>query len=135
MKKLEISADIDNLDKVMEFLDEQLEEMGFPMKTIMHIELCVEEIFSNISNYAYKNGKGMAEITVEQLSNPERVCIIFSDRGTPFDPLSKPDPDTSDTLTSEKVGGLGIFMVKQQMDGISYSYKNGCNILTIEKLL
>ena len=72
---------------------------------------------------------------LQQLSNPERVCIIFSDRGTPFDPLSKPDPDTSDTLTSEKVGGLGIFMVKQQMDGISYSYKNGCNILTIEKLL
>lgn len=135
MKMLEIAADIDNLDEVTAFIDEQLEEFGFPMKTILHIELCVEEIFSNISNYAYEDGKGIAKITVEQLFNPERVCIIFSDSGMPFDPLSNPDPDTSDTLTSERVGGLGIFMVKQQMDGISYSYKNGCNILTIEKLL
>ena len=135
MKMLEIAADIDNLDEVTAFIDEQLEEVGFPMKTIMHIELCVEEIFSNISNYAYENGKGMAKITAEQLSDPERVCIIFSDSGTPFDPLSNPDPDTSNTLKNDKIGGLGIFMVKQQMDGISYSYKNGCNILTIEKLL
>ena len=135
MKKLEIEADIDRLDEVTEFIDEQLEEAGFPMKTIMHIELCVEEIFSNISNYAYEGSKGMTEITVEHLSDPERVCIIFSDSGTPFDPLSNPDPDTSETLTSDRVGGLGIFMVKQQMDGISYSYKNGCHILTIEKLL
>ena len=76
MKMLEIAADIDNLDEVTAFIDEQLEEVGFPMKTIMHIELCVEEIFSNISNYAYENGKGMAKITAEQLSDPERVCII-----------------------------------------------------------
>ena len=135
MNQLRINADIDCLDEVTEFIDEQLEEAGFPVTTIMHIELCVEEIFTNISNYAYDDGNGTVEITFEQLSDPERVRIIFSDSGTPFDPLSTAEPDTSNALTNDKIGGFGIFIVKQNMDGISYSYEHGCNILTIEKLL
>ena len=31
------------------------------------------------------------------------------------------------------IGGLGVFMVKKSMDDVSYSYRDGKNILTIRK--
>lgn len=135
MKTLTTAADIDKLDRVIDFLEECLEDTGCMARTKMQLELSAEEIFSNIVNYAYPGGTGMVQITVEMLSDPDRICIVFSDSGIPFDPLQKPDPDTTDLLNSRRIGGLGIFMVKKQMDSVSYTYRNGHNILTIEKML
>ena len=54
MKELDIEAKLENLDTVMAFVDEQLEEAGCPMKAQMQIDIAVEEIYVNIANYAYK---------------------------------------------------------------------------------
>ena len=63
------------------------------------------------------------------------MLLRFADRGMPFDPLAKKDPDV--TLSSEErdIGGLGIFMVKKTMDDVEYRYENGQNILKIRKKL
>ena len=55
--------------------------------------------------------------------------------GKQYDPLAKPDPDTTLTTKQRKKGGLGIFMVKKSMDDVIYEYKDGKNILTIKKKL
>ncbi|HBB20126.1 MAG TPA: ATP-binding protein, partial [Ruminococcus sp.] len=49
MKELDIEALVDNLDKVMEFVDAELEDANCPMKIQMQIDLAVEEIFVNIA--------------------------------------------------------------------------------------
>ena len=59
--------------------------------------------------------------------------IEFRDRGIPFNPLLKDDPDTTLSAEERKIGGLGIFMVKKSMDDISYRYEDGQNILRIIK--
>ena len=64
-----------------------------------------------------------------------RVILQFLDSGIPFDPLAKEDPDTSIEANMEREGGLGIFMVKQLMDDVSYIYEDGKNVLTIQKNL
>ena len=66
---------------------------------------------------------------------PQRVTLTFIDNGVPYDPLGKPDPDISLSAEDRKIGGLGILMVKRSMDNITYEYKDGSNILTIEKKL
>ena len=53
--------------------------------------------------------------------------------GEPFDPLAKKEPDLTLDAEERKIGGLGIFLVKKSMDGISYEYKDGHNILRIKK--
>ena len=64
-----------------------------------------------------------------------RNTITFIDRGSPYDPLAKEDPDLDAEVEDRKVGGLGIFMVRSCMDDIKYEYKNGQNRLTIRKSL
>ena len=61
------------------------------------------------------------------------VVISFIDNGIPYDPLAKEDPDITLPAEERAIGGLGIFMVKETMDDISYEYKDGQNILTIKK--
>ena len=134
MEKLTIKAKLENLINVTEFVDSQLEQMELPMKTQMQIDLAVEEIFVNIAHYAYSPEDGMAIIEVELTEDP-RVVITFIDSGKPFNPLANEDPDITQTADERKIGGLGIFMVKKSMDKVSYEYKDGHNVLTIEKKL
>lgn len=133
MKELEIEARIENLDKVLGFVDEQLEEKECPMKTQLQIDVAVEEIYVNIAKYSYHPGSGPAAIRVEFEKEPLSVILTFIDQGIPYDPLAKEDPDITLSAEERQIGGLGIFMVKKSMDNVCYEYKNGSNILTLKK--
>ena len=61
------------------------------------------------------------------------VRITLTDGGMPFDPLQQADPDLSLPAEERQVGGLGIFMVKKNMDRVDYVYADGKNILTMYK--
>ena len=133
MKELTIEADVNNLDEVLKFVDGELENYDCPPKIQMQLDIAVEELFVNISHYAYSPETGNATLKVEILEDPLAVEITFIDKGVPYDPLAKPDPDITLPAEKRQIGGLGIFMVKKSMDDIRYDYKDGKNILTIKK--
>ncbi len=135
INEIVIDANTDKLDEVIEFVDSHLEEYDCSMKTQMQIDIAVEEVFVNIAHYAYNTDIGKATIRVEISGDPIVIKITFLDNGTPYDPLAKEDPDVTLSAEDRKIGGLGIFMTKKSMDNIQYEYKNGQNILTIEKNL
>ena len=135
MKELKIEATPQNLDSVIQFVDEQLEEYGCGMKQQMAIDLAVEELFVNIAHYAYNPDTGYASVLVDVIKDPLSVEITFIDNGRQYDPLAKDDPDITLPINKRKKGGLGIFMVKKSMDDIHYEYADGKNILTIKKNL
>ena len=99
----------------------------------MQIEVSVEEIFVNIAHYAYGPETGKATVRVEVTDDPVEVSVTFIDRGVPYDPLAKKDPDITLSAEQREIGGLGIFMTKKIMDNIVYEYKNGSNILKLVK--
>lgn len=136
MESLTINAELRNLGIVNSFVLSRLENCGCSdHRTLMQIRLAVEEIFVNISSYAYDPSVGPAEVRCEVLKEPLRVVIQFLDGGKPFDPLAKEDADISEDALLGRDGGLGILLVKETMDNVSYEYVNGKNILTIEKNL
>ena len=133
MKELTVDAAIENIPAVTAFVEEQLEQVGCPMKAQMQIDIAIDEIFSNIAQYAYTPKTGKATVRVEVTEDPMAVVITFIDNGIPYDPLAKADPNVSLPADERQIGGLVIFMVKKSMDEINYEYKNGQNILTIKK--
>ena len=133
MKEMTIDAAVENIPAVTAFVEEQLEQYNCPMKAQMQIDIAIDELFSNIAQYAYTPNTGKATVRVEVTENPMAVVITFIDNGVPYDPLAKADPDITKSADEREIGGLGIFMVKKSMDEISYEYKNGQNILKIKK--
>ena len=101
----------------------------------MQVDVAVEELFVNIAHYAYAPDTGSATIRVAPRQDPKGVAITFVDRGVPYDPLAKEDPDVTLSAEERQIGGLGIYMVKKSMDDMQYEYRDGQNVLTIVKNL
>jgi len=135
MKEITIAATVENIDVVTDFVNEQLESCDCPIKAQMQIDIAIDELFSNIAHYAYNPETGDATVRVEVVEDPMAVVITFIDKGIPYDPLKKADPNTALSAEEREIGGLGIFMVKKTMDDITYEYKDGQNILKIKKNL
>lgn len=133
MKELTIEAKTENIETVTNFVNEQLEALNCPLRTQTQINIAIDELFGNITHYAYGPAVGKATVRVEVAQSPLTVIITFIDSGIPYDPLSHADPDITLSAEERPVGGLGIYMVKKTMDELSYIHKNGQNILTIKK--
>jgi len=157
-KTFKISADVENLPQVIAFIDSNLEAVGCGMKAQTQIEISVEELFVNIAHYAYSsavkascNGtsdvaqaanadnsvseEGNATVTFDFSEETRTVTISLIDSGVPYNPLSKPDPDITLSVEERQIGGLGIFMVKKNMDEVMYDFAAGKNIVTIKKII
>ena len=133
LKEIIVKAEIANLDEVNRFIENQLEEHDCSPKVQIQIALAVEEIFVNVAHYAYKSEEGIVTIRTEIHEQPRAISITFIDSGVPYNPLEKEDPDITLSAEEREIGGLGIFMVKQSMDDISYEYAGNRNRLTIIK--
>ena len=133
MRELTVDAIIENIEKVTDFVNEELEKLDCPMKAQIQIDVAIDELFGNIAHYAYNPNVGTATIRMEVVQDPMAVVLTFIDHGIPYDPLAKEDPDIKLSAEERKIGGLGIYMVKKSMDEITYEYKDGQNILRIKK--
>ena len=134
LEELELEASVANLPRVLGFIDNHLEAAGCPLKVMMQIDVAVEEIFVNIANYAYAPGKGMARIRIKTIEDPPAVDITFIDSGVQYETLAKEDPDVTLSAEERKIGGLGIYLVKNTMDDMTYEYIDGQNILKLRKI-
>lgn len=133
MKSITAEAKIENVALVTDFVNGILEENGCSVKVQMEIDIAIDEIFGNIAYYAYAPGSGEATVQVEIEESPKRLELIFIDRGIPYNPLENKDPDITLDIEERKIGGLGIYLVKEMMDEVSYEYADGQNILKLRK--
>ena len=101
----------------------------------MQFDIAFEELFVNIVNYAYQDGKGNVRVSyeIEKDGVQRSLNISLEDCGTPYNPLSKADPDITLSAKERKVGGLGVFMAKKFLDSIRYEWKEGYNRISFEK--
>lgn len=121
-------------DKTAEIVEYIMDAPEMPKNDdlLFNIRLSVEEATENIVQYAYAEGEGYVVVKVEVLPN-NRLVITLKDEGVPFNPLDKNDPDITLSAEERQIGGLGIFLCKNLMDKVTYTFEKGCNVLIMEK--
>ena len=135
MKEQTFPAKTESLPDVLGYVEQMLESFECPMKTQMAICVAIEEVFVNVAHYAYGDGEGDMDLGIGFREDSRTITFRMKDKGIPFDPLQKPDPDITLSAEERDIGGLGIFIAKKTMDSIAYAYENGENILTMTKKL
>lgn len=135
MKEITVDAMIENMNTVTAFVDDFLDQIACPMKSKIQINIVIDEIFGNICHYAYKDSVGAVTVRVESGNTPKAVFLTFTDNGIPYNPLETEDPDITSSSEERKIGGLGIYLVKKNMDEMKYEYVNQQNRLWMEKRL
>ena len=133
MEEIILKSNMEDLDLLLLKIEELLEDKGVPMKSKLQLELVIEELFVNICNYAYEQ-EGEIKIQYGLLENPLRITMNIIDNGMEFNPLNKEAPDLTLDADQREIGGLGLTIVRKNVDEIDYSYENNQNILTIEKI-
>jgi serine/threonine-protein kinase RsbW len=101
----------------------------------MQISLVLEELLLNCIDYGYpESGKDRIVVTVSV--DPESLTCRISDGGVAYDPFTEaPPPDITSALADRRIGGLGVHLVKQMMDSVSYQRIDGRNTVTVVKRL
>lgn len=131
-KTLTIRNDVNELGKVALFIEELGEKLGLAHDLVFNLNLALEEAISNIILYAYTN-KEEQEITLEAESDGKSLLFTITDSGTPFDPTKAKEADVTLSAEERKIGGLGIFLIKQIMNEVEYHRIEGKNIFTLKK--
>ena len=125
---------MDELERVNRFVEEIGEELGLDMELQMNLNLVMEEMVVNVISYAYPEGKE-ADIELLAESDGKELTFVLSDRGKEFDPTMNETGDTDmDVNPAERdLGGMGIYIVKNIMNEVTYQRLEGKNLLTMKK--
>lgn len=131
--RLVINNRVEEMAQLEPFIEEVSENFGIAPETVFQLNLALDEALANSVNYAYANGEE-GEIILEASKENQDVVFRLIDEGVPFDPTQEGEaPDVSSAAEARPVGGLGIFLIKQMMDEVSYERKDGQNILKMIK--
>lgn len=126
-------AKTESLTDVLAFTEQILEKYQCSVKIQTAICVAIEEVFVNVAHYAYGNEQGDVKFDITFEEKTRTATFRMADKGVPFDPLKKPEPDITLSAEEREIGGLGIFITKKTMDLVTYAYENGENILTMIK--
>ncbi len=128
MVKIEIRNKLEELETVNQTLERLGEEWGLELPVLMNLNLCLEEALTNIIFYAFEEeGKYPVRITFKY-EKDKNVSILLEDEGKAFNPLEEVKaPDLDADVEERKVGGLGVFFIKQFMDIVNYQREGNTN--------
>ena len=132
--ELEVESKLENLPVIGDFLAEAMNQLDIEPATASRVQLVVDEACTNVIKHAYSEWKGLITLVLELVDND--LIITVRDQGKPFDPSSVSPPDLETDLDERKIGGLGIYFMRELMDEISYNFdaEKG-NELTMRKRL
>lgn len=128
--EIAVAADLSMLDDVLDFAHNSLNNLGISdVDTVNNIDFVLDEMFSNIAKYSYRDG--MVEVDIRMYIENSNLVVEIEDNGAEYNPLKKEDPDISVSLEEREIGGLGIFLVKKSVKEMRYNYEDEKNKLCL----
>jgi serine/threonine-protein kinase RsbW len=129
---IRIPADLNDIERLCRLVRQFGELHDVPSRTLYAVNLALDEVVTNIVQYAFDEPKGTELLVRLEVSGNEfRGDVI--DEGREFNPLEVPRPDLSAPLAEREPGGLGIHLVRSLMDRLSYRRDGAKNVLTLSK--
>jgi sigma-B regulation protein RsbU (phosphoserine phosphatase) len=133
-KSIVLPNDTQEVPRLNTFVEEICQAVGFDEIVTMQVTVAVEEAVVNVMKYAYPTGQ-RGNVTIEAATNDTRLKFTIIDNGKPFDPTVQAEVDTTLSANQRNIGGLGIHIMRQNMDSINYERIDNLNVLTLRKKL
>jgi anti-sigma regulatory factor (Ser/Thr protein kinase) len=138
---LAVPVTLDSLTRVREYVEEAAVEAGLDEERAYRLTLAVDEVITNTITHGYPAqapADSEAVIIVSAATTPRELVITVDDEAPPFDPHTVPDPSQEELQSApeeRKVGGLGLYLARTNVDRFDYEWKEGHNrtILTVQR--
>ncbi len=129
---IELKNNLGQLERLSRILAEYGELHHLPSNALFAVNLALEEIITNVITYGYRDDDEH-NIIIRINFNQDHLIIEVEDDGLPFNPLEAPEPDLKKPLEEREIGGLGIHLVRNLMEGLEYRRLEGKNLLIMKK--
>jgi sigma-B regulation protein RsbU (phosphoserine phosphatase) len=109
-------------------------EQGVPTEARRSLQVVLDDLLANVVLHGLA-GRAGGEAVVEVALSGDRLTVTISDNGPPFDPFARATPNTTLSIEDRQIGGLGIHLVRQMMDEVSYARREDRNVTVLAKRL
>ncbi len=133
-QSIEVPAEWASIARLAAFNDEIETYLPLSDEQSYLLRLATEEIATNIIKYGYhEHERGVIQFACVCVDG--QLHITIRDHGQPFDPYTGPDPDLNADVAEREVGGLGLFLVRDMADHLTYHHDavSGWNELVVVK--
>lgn len=124
---------VEQLPEAVAFLHQAWQDGALPEEAAFPFDLALDEVFMNVVRYAAGPDGTPSGVTITLRQEEAIVTLVIEDEGPAFDPLTVPDPDVTASVEERPIGGLGVFLVRQLMDDVTYARVHDRNRLTMRK--
>ena len=129
---LELHATPEEVMRGVEALEVFALAQGVPERLVFGLALALEECGSNVVNHSLKRDAARTfSVRFDRVG--DRFVLELRDPGPAFDPTTA--PRKTQAADDDLPGGLGIELVRRQMDEIRYERVNEVNVLRLTKRL
>ncbi|CAA7619512.1 Serine phosphatase RsbU, regulator of sigma subunit [Candidatus Terasakiella magnetica] len=130
-----ITNDVAELERLAKVVDEFIEKHALPEKLAFNTNVCLDELITNIISYGYEDD-GQHDIVVSFSFDGHEFRTEIIDGAKEYNPfIEAPEPDLDLGVDDRPIGGLGVFLVKEFMDGTEYMHCDGRNTTTLIKVI
>lgn len=132
--RIVVKNELAELERVSQEVEAFGAAHGIANKTIFQLNLALDEILTNVISYAYSDGAAH-DILVRLTVRAGEITVEVEDDGRAFNPLDIAPPALDVPLVDRSIGGLGMHLVRQVVDGLEYRREEGKNVLALKKLV
>lgn len=129
---IHLKSDLGEITRLTDFIHEFGREENLPEDVVFNLTLCLEELAVNTISYGYGECCDKT-FPVHMWMEEGSVCVRLQDDAEEFDPLKAPEFNIETAMAQERIGGLGITLVRRLMDVFKYERRDGWNIIHLRK--
>lgn len=134
--RLDTLPTLDALEDLYAFIDPLCQGEGRTQKMLFDVRLALEEVFVNVVKHGFSDGRPIQPVQLSAAVDEQakRLHVRMADAGVPYDPLGyRPERVEAERGMNNKIGGLGILLVRTIAESLSYEYVDGMNVLRFTK--
>ena len=134
-RTLKLKASLENVPLAVELAARSARAAGLDEQAVYEVQVAVDEACANVVEHAYAGGEpGAMEVSCR--ADSRTFAIRVRDWGSSFEPHRVEDPDVTAPLEERTLGGLGVFLIRQYMDRVEYTFdpKLGNELLMTKSL-
>ena len=132
--RMSVGARAGEVEKVNAVFARFAETYALPDGVRRSVNVALDELLANELSHGM-TGREAGLVSVEVELDKDRVTVTITDDGEPFDPFAQAAPDTTLSVDDRPIGGLGIHLVRELMDEVSYQRRDGQNVVVLVKHL
>jgi len=120
LNQLVIGSQLSEMELLPPWVESLASAYGITVTAKFAIDLCLEEVVSNVIRHGYSNRPGHILTIVCDTPRPDYLVFTIEDEAAPFNPLECVELPAISPENADRIGGQGLRLLRKFSDTLEY---------------